>query len=219
MADNRRLAKIASMIKKGMITADIGTDHAFLPIMLVRDGICEKVYACDVAEGPLQAARTNIAARGMQDCITAILTDGLQDVPQDTQCAVIAGMGFQTAKGILERAQSRLDDLKQIIVEVNRDTVSMRRWISDHGYTIVNETYVNDRGHDYVTIDFNTEKHEPYRIQDLVLGPVLKTEGKQEYAEFLKRRAEKIRQILSVSENGNPSLKEELSILDSFSVQ
>ena len=104
-------------------------------------------------------------------------------------------------------------------MEVNRDTVSMRRWISDHGYTIVNETYVNDRGHDYVTIDFNTEKHEPYRIQDLVLGPVLKTEGKQEYAEFLKRRAEKIRHILSVSENGNPSLKEELSILDSFSVQ
>ena len=48
---------------------------------------------------------------------------------------------------------------------------------------------------------------------------VLKTEGKQEYAEFLKRRAEKIRHILSVSENGNPSLKEELSILDSFSAQ
>ena len=204
------------MVKKGMITADIGTDHAFLPIMLVRDGICEKVYACDVAKGPLQAAKANIAARGLSLTITTILTDGLCDVPEDTQCVVIAGMGYQTAKGILERAQARLDDLQQIIVEVNRDTVSMRRWISEHGYTIVNETYVYDRGHDYVTIDFNTQKHEPYSTQDLYLGPVLKKTGKDEYADFLKRRAEKIRYILSVSANGNPSLTEELSIIESF---
>lgn len=204
------------MVKKGMITADIGTDHAFLPIMLVENGTCEKVYACDVAKGPLQAAKANIAARGLSLTITTILTDGLCDVPEDTQCVVIAGMGYQTAKGILERAQARLDDLQQIIVEVNRDTVSMRRWISEHGYTIVNETYVYDRGHDYVTIDFNTQKHEPYSIQDLYLGPVLKKTGKDEYADFLKRRAEKIRYILSVSANGNPSLTEELSIIESF---
>lgn len=204
------------MVKKGMITADIGTDHAFLPIMLVENGTCEKVYACDVAKGPLQAAKANIAARGLSLTITTILTDGLCDVPEDTQCVVIAGMGYQTAKGILERAQARLDDLQQIIVEVNRDTVSMRRWISEHGYTIVNETYVYDRGHDYVTIDFNTQKHEPYSTQNLYLGPVLKKTGKDEYADFLKRRAEKIRYILSVSANGNPSLTEELSIIESF---
>lgn len=204
------------MVKKGMITADIGTDHAFLPIMLVENGTCEKVYACDVAKGPLQAAKANIAARGLSLTITTILTDGLCDVPEDTQCVVIAGMGYQTAKGILERAQARLDDLQQIIVEVNRDTVSMRRWISEHGYTIVNETYVYDRGHDYVTIDFNTQKHEPYSTQDLYLGPVLTKTGKDEYADFLKRRAEKIRYILSVSANGNPSLTEELSIIESF---
>ena len=213
---NIRLVRIASMVKKGMITADIGTDHAFLPIMLVENGTCEKVYACDVAKGPLQAAKSNIAARGLSLKITTILTDGLCDVPEDTQCVVIAGMGYQTAKGILERAQARLDDLQHIIVEVNRDTVSMRRWISEHGYTIVNETYVYDRGHDYVTIDFNTQKHEPYSIQDLYLGPVLKKTGKDEYADFLKRRAEKIRYILSVSANGNPSLTEELSIIESF---
>ena len=80
----------------------------------------------------------------------------------------------------------------------------------------MNETYVYDRGHDYVTIDFNTKKHEPYSTQDLYLGPVLKKTGKDEYADFLKRRAEKIRYILSVSANGNPSLTEELSIIESF---
>lgn len=213
---NRRLEKIASMVQKGMITADIGTDHAFLPIMLVQEGICEKVYACDVAKWPLQAARDHIASAHLSSCITTILTDGLKDVPMDTQCVVIAGMGYQTARGILEREMKRLYDLKQIIVEVNRDTVSMRRWISEHGYTIVNETYVYDRGHDYVTIDFNTQKHEPYSTQDLYLGPVLKKTGKDEYADFLKRRAEKIRYILSVSANGNPSLTEELSIIESF---
>lgn len=210
---NRRLEKIASMVQKGMITADIGTDHAFLPIMLVQEGICEKVYACDVAKGPLQAARDHIASAHLSSCITTILTDGLKDVPMDTKCVVIAGMGYQTARGILEREMKRLYDLKQIIVEVNRDTVSMRRWISDHGFTIVNETHVYDRGHDYVTIDFNTKPHAPYSLEDLIAGPILKSSKDEEYMAYMKRRADKISHILSVSDHD--SLKEELSIIES----
>ena len=92
MKENLRLKKIAEMISKGMIVADIGTDHAFLPIMLVQNGISDRVYACDVAEGPLKGARENIAKSGLSDRISTILTDGLHDVPMDTDCVVIAGM-------------------------------------------------------------------------------------------------------------------------------
>ena len=98
-------------------------------------------------------------------------------------------------------------------MEVNRDTVSMRRWISDHGFTIVNETHVYDRGHDYVTIDFNTKPHEPYSLEDLIAGPILKSSKDEEYMAYMKRRADKISHILSVSDHD--SLKEELSILES----
>ena len=213
MKENLRLKKIAEMVQKGMIVADIGTDHAFLPVMLVRDGISSKVYACDIAQGPLKAAKETIENAGLSGNISTVLCDGLNDVPDDANCIVIAGMGFVTASGILERGMARLDHMKQIIVEVNRDTVSMRKWISEHGFTIVDEVYVNDRNHDYVTISFNTSHHEPYTEEECILGPVLLSRKEKDYMEYLNRRISKIEHILSVSGNENELLKKELSIL------
>lgn len=213
MKSNLRLQKIAEMVQKGMIVADIGTDHAFLPVMLVRNGISSRVYACDIGEGPLKAAKETITEAGLTSEISTILCDGLNGVPKEVNCIVIAGMGFVTASGILERGMNRLDNMKQIIVEVNRDTVSMRRWISEHGYTILDEVYVNDRDHDYVTICFNTLNHRPYSDEECILGPVLFAKKEKDYLAFLDRRMHKIEHILSVSGNGNEVLKKELSIL------
>ena len=213
MKENLRLKKIAEMISKGMIVADIGTDHAFLPIMLVQNGISDRVYACDVAEGPLKGARENIAKSGLSDRISTILTDGLHNVPMDTDCVVIAGMGFVTARGILERDMDRLSKLERIIVEVNRDTVEMRRWISEHGFTITDEVYVRDRGHDYVTIGFTTAPHVSYNEKDIVLGPVLMKRKDPDYLNYLKEREKKLVHILAVSGNGNGQIQKELSII------
>ncbi|MGM9941945.1 MAG: tRNA (adenine(22)-N(1))-methyltransferase [Bulleidia sp.] len=216
MAENIRIEKITDMVHKGMVVADIGTDHAFLPILLVRNGISEKVYACDIARGPLQAADQNIRRAGYQDQITTILTDGLKDVPEDVSCVVIAGMGKTTAVGILERAMERLPVFQQIIVEVNRDTIAMRRWISDHGFTIADEMHVEDRGHDYVTIDFNTAPHEPYTLQEVVLGPVLMKQKSPAYLRYLQARKAKLEQIMSVSNNPKQDLIDELAVLRQF---
>ena len=113
------------MIDKGMVVADIGTDHAFLPVMLVRDGISDHVYACDVAKGPLQAAKENIAHFQLTDKITTILTDGLRDVPSDVNCIVIAGMGFVTAKGRYSIGLGYTD------YKVAQHTHNYHRWVSD----------------------------------------------------------------------------------------
>ena len=98
---SQRMIEIAKMVKTGMVVADIGTDHAFLPIYLVQKGISPHVYACDVREGPLAIAARNIASYGFDDRIEIILSDGFEKVPEDAETAVIAGMGFFTAKKIL----------------------------------------------------------------------------------------------------------------------
>lgn len=214
MAESIRIRKIADMVKKGMITADIGTDHAFLPILLIQRGTCEKVYACDVAKGPLSAAETNIAKAGCSGSITTVLSDGLANVPEDTECIVIAGMGYQTARGILERSMDRLSSFDQIIVEVNRDTVSMRKWISEHGFTIENEIFVHDRGHDYITVDFSTQPHVPYTYEEIILGPVLMKTEDSDWMDYIRRRQEKLSKILSVSEN--PEMAKECAVLTAF---
>ena len=105
---NQRLKAISALVPSGTILADIGTDHGYLPIDLVKRGICPKAYACDVAEGPLSVAKTNIASEHLEGKVFAILSDGFIQVPEDADCAVIAGMGWYTAQAILERAEERL---------------------------------------------------------------------------------------------------------------
>ncbi len=189
---------------KGVVAADIGTDHALLPVSLVRGGICPKVYACDIAEGPLKSARKTIAAAGMQDQIEVILSDGFDNVPMDTECAVIAGMGYYTAAAILEKAIGRIGMLKQIIVEVNRNVREMREWISTHGFTILDEALVSDRGFDYVIISFNTEPHAPYTETELECGPLLMERGSEEYLDFCRRTIAAQEKILAKMNPASP---------------
>jgi len=201
---NERIKQISTMVDKGLILADIGTDHAQLPIILVSENICDKVYACDVAEGPLRSAKENISHFGLSDKITTILSNGLDKVPSDTNGIVIAGMGYITATMILENGINRLNDFKQIIVQINRDTTDMRKWISEHEYTITNECYIHEKGHDYVSIAFNTNYHEKYNDSDILLGPILKERREEEYLEYCNKQLTKINTILDKSNGKAP---------------
>lgn len=192
-----RIDGIAKMVKSGMVLADIGTDHAFLPIQLVQTGICPKAYACDITEGPLAIAKRNISAAGLDGKIKTILSDGFDQVPKDTQCVVIAGMGGHTIIGILERAENRLQDLKQIVVEANNDSDALRHWISSKGYTITDEVMIHDRNHDYASISFTSAPHAPYTEEEQLLGPVLMAKRSPEFISHCIRMKEKLDMILS----------------------
>ena len=77
-----RLLSALPYLTPGGTVADIGTDHAYLPIELCRRGICRRAVACDINRGPLESARANIAAAGFSDRIDTLLTDGLHGVEQ-----------------------------------------------------------------------------------------------------------------------------------------
>ncbi len=202
---NTRIEKIAGMVKEGVIVADIGTDHAFLPILLVKEGKVPKAYACDVSKGPLEAAAKNIRREGVK--VQTILSDGFQNVPMDTECAVIAGMGCITATSILDNALDRLGILKQIIVEVNRDTDRMRRWISDHGFTINDEILIQDRGFDYIAIDFDCRPHSPYSEREILLGPRLLEKNEECFIEYCTRQRQKIEMIMAKCRPDDPRIE------------
>lgn len=196
------------MVMKGVTAADIGTDHAFLPILLIQHHICSKVYACDVAEGPLCAAKENIQKAGLDNEIVTILSDGLHNVPEDADACIIAGMGCLNAVQILEAASHRIQNMKQIIVEVNRDTAKMREWISSHHYTIMDEIYVNERNHDYIVIAFLPQEHAQYTKEEILLGPVLMQRREPAYLDYCQRTRTKIDHILQQSQGNAYQQKE-----------
>jgi tRNA (adenine22-N1)-methyltransferase len=219
---NIRLNEIAKMVKKGVRAADIGTDHALLPILLIQNNICRKVYACDIAPGPLQAAKDNIAKAGLSSYIETIRSDGLQNVPEDADACIIAGMGGMNAIEIMNHAAERIAQMKQIIIEVNRDTYKIREWISEHQYTIEDEIYINDRHHDYTVTSFVPKSHDPYSRAELILGPILIKKKDPAYLSYCLKQKKKIEKILAdicrlkADQSSNDELQCNLKIYKEF---
>lgn len=203
------------MVETGMITADIGTDHAFLPIMLVRSGRVPKAYACDLRKAPLEGAAKNIAQAGLSGRIHVILSDGFDAVPSDTQCAVAAGMGCDTAIGIYERAYARLKDFSLLITEVNNNVSRFRSWLSAQGFTIKDEACVYEAGHWYEIISWNTQKHEPYSEEDILLGPVNRQKKTESFLAYCAFRYEKDQKLLTLRKK-DPALEEEIADLKKY---
>lgn len=211
-----RIEKIADMVEKGVTLADIGTDHALLPVILVQKGKCNKVYACDIAEGPLASARETIDKNKLSDFIHPVLSDGLCNVPDDADAIVIAGMGFLTAKEILEQDIARLSSFRQIITEVNRDWHLMRQWISEHNYTIRDEVFVHEKNHDYVIISFTSSFHPSYTKEEIELGPILMHQKDPQYLQYCEKQYAKFQMILSKSDRVSPVVQERYSIYRAY---
>lgn len=204
----KRLETIATMVPKDCILADIGTDHAQLPIMLVKNGVCKKVYACDAKKGPLAIAKENIANENLSDKIETILSDGFMNIPMDINVAVIAGMGYYTAEMILENAKDRLHLLDRIIVQINLDSPYMRKWISEHHYKIYDEKYISERNKDYEIISFSTkEKNKELTEEEIYLGPILKNQHSSELESYYKKREAKLFDLMNLKSKDDISYK------------
>ena len=205
----KRLETILSFVEKGAIVADIGTDHAQLPILLVERNICNKVYACDEKKGPLSIAEENIKSKGLSDKIETILSDGFAHIPMDIDMAVIAGMGYYTAKMILENAQNRLHLLNKIIVQINVDSHLMRNWINENHYTILEEKYVNERNKDYEIISFTTQiEGKDLSEEEIYLGPKLMKEKSEEILAYYLKKEDKISSLLKLKKKQDEAYKE-----------
>ena len=115
-----RLGLCAAMVRPGCRLADIGTDHGYLPVWLAKTGVIRSAVAADVREGPLQSARQNIERYGVEEQVTARLSDGLDLVSaQEADDIVIAGMGGELIARLVDRAAWLRDPQKHLILQPN----------------------------------------------------------------------------------------------------
>lgn len=196
-----RLEAIKRHVQKGLVIADIGCDHAFLSIDLMKEGIAKKVYACDIAKGPLSIAKDHIRRFGYEHEIQTILSDGIEKVPNDTQGIIIAGMGGKTAIHILESELEKAKSYQQIILQVNRGYEELRKWLFEHGFLIQEEWVVQERKFYYLSIStFYTGKTE-YQEEDIFIGPYLKMKKDPIAIEWFCREIKKAEKILPLTQD------------------
>ncbi len=145
-----RLAAVADLAGPCTCVADIGTDHAYLPLFMVREGLCSSAFACDVNQGPLNRAVAAIEKYGLSSAVTPLLSDGLKTVPQTFDSLVIAGMGGDLIAGILY-GNPPLCAEKITLQPMTKPEV-LRRYLFRHGYSIVKERAVTEGEKRYIIL-------------------------------------------------------------------
>lgn len=194
MALSKRLFSIFQMVEKGSVVADIGCDHGLLAIALVQEQICAKVYACDLRSGPLSRATQAVKAAGLEASITTLQRNGMDDLPDDVDTIVIAGMGFDTIKMILEAHADKLANYKRFIIQSNKHVEDLRRWISEHHYTILMEDIVEEE-HFYQIVAFHCIPSSYLSEDEILFGVHL--EQHPLFLPFWKHQRSKQEQILA----------------------
>ncbi|HBL41605.1 MAG TPA: hypothetical protein DDY98_08685 [Ruminococcaceae bacterium] len=142
-----RLKEAAALLRKVDTVADIGTDHAYLPIYLIEHDICRKVIASDLRKGPLENARLNVEASGFADHIELRLSDGLKEYRADeVQDVVIAGMGGILITEILENAHWVKDSQKHLVLQPMSHAEYLRAYLVANRFRILKESVCEDTG-------------------------------------------------------------------------
>lgn len=163
-----RLKDIASLVDNCNCIADIGTDHAYLPIYLILNGQTKKAYASDVAIGPLNKAKENIVKYNLTDSITPILSNGLEKIPNDVDCVIMAGMG---ANLIMEIISKKKFDYKLMILQANLNVNYLREFLMNNNYKIIDEkvSYTNKKYYEIIKV---TIGKQDLTKQEIKYGPI-----------------------------------------------
>ena len=139
-----RLAACCNFVHSGDRVADVGCDHGYLGIYLLKNGIAASVIAADLREGPLQSAIKNSEKFGVRDKMTFYLSDGVQNVPRDFDTLVCAGMGGDTMVSILSAAPWLKNENYRFILQCQTKTALLRKYLSENGWYIAQETIIRD---------------------------------------------------------------------------
>ena len=202
-----RIDTLASLTKGINTLLDIGTDHGYLIVKALKQGLINKAIAADVNLGPLSQAMKNIRIEGLDDKVTFIKSNGFESINQTFDGVCIAGMGMHLISEILSQPHKKAN---KYILQSNTRVFELRSYLSSNGFKIIDEKVVYDK-HYYVIV-VAIKEIENLTYEDLLLGPVLKND--KNAIKYYQKEMNKIRNILSyVDSNKKNHLTEELGIL------
>lgn len=170
-----RLERVAAHVPDGARLADIGSDHGYLPVALMRRGAITSAVAGEVALTPFHAAERTVRENGLAQRISVRLADGLAAIePGDGISAItLCGMGGETIRDLLESGKARLSGRERLILQPNGGEPPLRRWLMENGYCILCEELLRENRFDYEIIVAEYAGTVHYSAEQLYFGPLL----------------------------------------------
>lgn len=185
---SKRLKAVAELVTPGQKIADIGTDHAYIPIWLVEEKRAVSAIAMDINQGPLAKAKENIELHGLSSYIETRLSDGMKKLcPNEADSVIIAGMGGGLVMKILEDVKEKPLGIREWILQPQSELRRVREYLLVSGYQVIAEDMVLDEGKFYPMMKVIRGEKESYREEELCYGKLLLRQKHPVLELFLKK--------------------------------
>ncbi|MCH5281363.1 MAG: SAM-dependent methyltransferase [Lachnospiraceae bacterium] len=203
-----RLQAVADAVSAGKKPADIGCDHGYVSLYLVREKRCAKVIAMDLRKGPLERAGANIERYGLSDYIETRLSDGMEALKEgEADALILSGMGGRLCIRILQTGFSRLGKEFELVLQPQSDIELVREFLRQQEFEIADENMVIDEGKFYTVIkacparSFKKDGSEPEKapygqVVEDYFGPILLRKRPAVFLSFLEREKKKTEMLL-----------------------
>ena len=188
-----RLSLCASFVRQDSKLADIGTDHAYLPVWLCQNGVCKSAVAADINPEPLSRGQLTIAQAGLEDKVKTRLSDGLKSISADeADDIVIAGMGGELiAKIILDCEYSRDKDKRFILQPMTKSELLIER-LCQNGFEILNQDccVASNKCYTVLLVQYSGEKRAYSEVYPYICE--LKPKENETHLRFIKAHIERL---------------------------
>ena len=167
-----RLMSIANLVRKDRVFADIGTDHAYLPVYLVENGIISKAIAADLRVGPLENAKYAVVSYGFTEQIELRLSDGFDNFKEnEVEEIAVAGMGGLLISQFIERTGWLKNENIHLILQPMTHVEELRKTLFDNGFIIDKEVVAEDGDKLYIILSaYYYADETAYTDFDLIVG-------------------------------------------------
>lgn len=185
---SKRLQAVADLVSEGLVVADVGTDHGYIPIYLIETKKSPKAFAMDVNKGPLLRAKEHIAEHGLETRIETRLSDGVRALQKgECDCVVVAGMGGALTIKIMEEGKDIFRNLKEFVLQPQSELQKVRAYLCENAYFIVEENMVLDDGKFYPMFRVINGQSEEYHAIELCYGKLLLEQKNAVLKTFLQK--------------------------------
>ncbi len=197
-----RLKIIADSIQGFETLADIGSDHAYLPIYLVKNGRVKSAVATDVNSGPAEISRERIKNHGLEQKVSVRKGNGLQVInPGEAEVIVIAGMGGILIGNILDKGIDAAKSARLLIIQPMRDSEKVRKWLLEHGFDIIDEELVKDQDRIYEVIWSQPGEGAREVKEPLLIGEKIIEKKHPLLGEFIYRKIKELEKVMAALED------------------
>ena len=197
---SKRLNWIINEMDKADVIMDVGTDHGYIAIELIKRNIAHKVIASDINKDPLNKAKLNVSLEGLSSEIELRLGGGLAPVKNnEVQGVLIAGMGGNLIRDILEKDIDKVKNMKYLVLQPAQNPEVLREYLYTGNYEVIDEDVCEDEGKYYELFKVRYKENNSTKLEEIFyeISPVLLNKKSEVFKSYLHEKADKYKKVQS----------------------